>query len=76
MEAADTGSKRRHFASDNYSGICPEVWHALEEANCGHTPGYGEDPWTNRACKMIRDVFERNCEVFVSAPERRADLAR
>lgn len=64
MEAADTGSKRRHFASDNYSGICPEVWHALEEANCGHTPGYGEDPWTNHACKMIRDVFERDCEVF------------
>jgi threonine aldolase len=62
MEAA--GSKRRHFASDNYAGICPEVWHALEEANCGHTPGYGEDPWTHRARKMICDIFERDCAVF------------
>ncbi|HEY5704131.1 MAG TPA: low specificity L-threonine aldolase [Terrimicrobiaceae bacterium] len=64
MEAADTGSRRRHFASDNYSGICPEVWQALEEANFGHTPGYGEDPWTARARKMIQDLFERDCEVF------------
>ena len=63
MEAAD--STRRQFASDNYSGICPEVWQALEEANCGHTPGYGEDPWTHRARKLIRDVFERDCEVFL-----------
>jgi threonine aldolase len=62
MEAAD--SRRHHFASDNYSGICPEVWQALEEANCGHAPGYGEDPWTQRAREMIRDLFERDCEVF------------
>ena len=69
MEAAD--STRRQFASDNYSGICPEVWQALEEANCGHTPGYGEDPWTHRARKMIRDVFERDCEVSLSSAARR-----
>jgi len=24
---------RRHFASDNYAGICPEAWAALAEAN-------------------------------------------
>ena len=23
----------RQFASDNYAGICPEAWDALEEAN-------------------------------------------
>jgi threonine aldolase len=64
MGEADNGFTPRHFASDNYSGVCPEVWHALEEANCGHTPGYGEDPWTHRARRMICDLFERDCEVF------------
>jgi threonine aldolase len=27
------------FASDNYAGICPEAWNALERANTGHAPG-------------------------------------
>ena len=26
---------RRHFASDNYSGICPEAWSAMADANQG-----------------------------------------
>ena len=55
---------RRQFASDNYAGICPEAWRALEEANCGHAPGYGEDPWTARASDLIREVLETDCEVF------------
>ncbi len=56
--------RARHFASDNYSGICPEAWQALEEANDGHSPGYGDDEWTQRASDLIREVFETNCEVF------------
>jgi threonine aldolase len=55
---------RRHFASDNYAGICPEAWTALEEANHGHAVGYGDDPWTARAADLIREVFEMECEVF------------
>ncbi|HEY2953452.1 MAG TPA: low specificity L-threonine aldolase [Verrucomicrobiae bacterium] len=55
---------RRHFASDNYAGICPEAWAALAEANQGHAPGYGDDAWTARAADLIREVFETNCEVF------------
>ena len=54
----------RHFASDNNSGICPEAWAALEEANHGHASGYGEDKWTQKACRLIRDLFETDCEVF------------
>jgi threonine aldolase len=57
-------SPRRHFASDNYAGICPEAWAALAEANQGHAPGYGEDAWTQRAADLIREVFETHCEVF------------
>ncbi|MSU64185.1 MAG: low specificity L-threonine aldolase [Pedosphaera sp.] len=59
-----TPNLQRQFGSDNYSGICPEAWKALEEANKGHTPGYGDDPWTDRATNLIRDIFETNCEVF------------
>ena len=55
---------RRHFASDNYAGICPEAWAALAEANAGHVPGYGDDPWTARAADLLREVFETDCEVF------------
>lgn len=55
---------RRHFASDNYAGICPEAWAALEEANQGHAPGYGDDVWTQKATDLIREIFETHCEVF------------
>jgi threonine aldolase len=55
---------RRHFASDNNSGICPEAWAALAEANQGHVSGYGDDPWTERAADLIRGTFETHCEVF------------
>jgi threonine aldolase len=57
-------STRRQFASDNYSGICPEAFAAMAEANQGHEVSYGEDTWTAKAANLIRDVFETNCEVF------------
>lgn len=55
---------RRHFASDNYAGICPEAWAALAEANADHEVGYGDDTWTQRASDLLRDVFEKDCEVY------------
>ena len=57
-------SRARQFASDNYAGICPEVWEALEHANRDHCPGYGDDQWTARASDLIRETFETDCEVF------------
>ena len=54
----------RHFASDNYAGICPEAWLAMEEANGSHERSYGDDRWTEQAANLIRDVFETDCEVF------------
>jgi threonine aldolase len=56
--------KFRQFASDNYSGICPEAWAALAEANAGHEASYGNDHWTQRAADLIREIFETDCEVF------------
>jgi threonine aldolase len=55
---------RRHFASDNYAGICPEAFAAMVEANQGHEVSYGDDSWTEKAANLLRDVFETDCEVF------------
>ncbi|MFI4887443.1 MAG: threonine aldolase family protein [Burkholderiales bacterium] len=52
------------FASDNYAGICPEAWRALEAANTGHAPGYGADDWTRAAIEAVRRAFETDCDVF------------
>jgi len=55
---------RRQLASDNYAGICPEAWEAMQEANQGHVAAYGNDPWTQEAANLIREIFETHCEVF------------
>ncbi|WP_287028723.1 low specificity L-threonine aldolase [Pseudomonas sp. UBA6310] len=54
----------QQFASDNYSGICPEAWAAMAEANQGHARAYGDDDWTARAADHFRALFETDCEVF------------
>lgn len=54
----------QQFASDNYSGICPEAWAAMAEANHGHDRAYGDDQWTARAADHFRELFETDCEVF------------
>jgi threonine aldolase len=55
---------KQQFASDNYSGICPEAWAAMDAANHGHVSGYGDDPWTEAAANAFRELFETDCEVF------------
>jgi len=53
------------FASDNTSGICPEAWAALAEANTGRHASYGADDWTKQACDLIRKLFEKpDAEIF------------
>jgi threonine aldolase len=55
----------QQFASDNYAGICPEAWRAMDKANRGHVPAYGEDQWTQAASDAFRDLFEKSdAEVF------------
>lgn len=63
-DAVTAEGLRRQFASDNYAGICPEAWEAMAAANVGHAPSYGDDPWTERACNRIRELFETDCDVF------------
>lgn len=57
-------TRRRHFASDNYAGVHPEVMQALVEANAGHAPSYGHDEWTERAVSVFRQHFGPAARAF------------
>ena len=59
------GVDRYEFASDNTASICPEAFTALEAANIGAAPSYGDDRWTARVCDLVREIFETDCEVFL-----------
>ena len=47
----------RGFASDNYSGIHPEVLAAIAAANAGHQSSYGNDAYTARLQEVVRHHF-------------------
>ena len=48
---------RRGFASDNYSGVHPQVLAALADANEGHQSAYGNDDYTARLHEVVRGHF-------------------
>ena len=54
----------RGFASDNYSGVHPEVLDALVEANGGHQIAYGEDEYTARLQDVIVQHFGEGASVW------------
>jgi threonine aldolase len=58
----DTG--RRGFASDNYSGVHPEILAALAGANGGHQISYGEDDYTARLHEVMAGHFGPGTETF------------
>ena len=53
-----------NFASDNVTGVAPEIMAALAEANQGPAPAYGNDPWTTRLEALLEDVFECRVAAF------------
>lgn len=54
----------KSFASDNASGVHPEVMAALVAANEGDALAYGADPWTARVGERFRDLFGAPVEVL------------
>jgi threonine aldolase len=54
----------RGFASDNYSGIHPEVMTAIAAANDGHQVAYGEDVYSARLAEVFRAHFGEGVESF------------
>lgn len=54
----------RGFGSDNFSGVLPEVFQALEEAAYGHQHSYGEDVYSEKAIRDFKKIFGDNISVF------------
>lgn len=54
----------RGFASDNYSGIHPQVLAAIAAANGGHQVAYGEDQYTERLQEVFRGHFGEGVQAF------------
>lgn len=53
------------FASDNTSGIHPRLLSAILEANQGHVPSYGMDPWTEKFENSVRRTFGPQAKAFL-----------
>ena len=54
----------RGFASDNYSGIHPEILEAMTQANGAHQIAYGEDVYTARLKEVFVEQFGDGVEAF------------
>ena len=56
--------QRKSFGSDNHAGAHETVVRALTQANTADVPGYGADPWTERATAALRTAFGARGEVY------------
>ena len=59
-----TAPANHAFASDNTAGICPEALEAINNANGGRSPSYGDDVYSAEARRLFSEVFETACDVF------------
>jgi threonine aldolase len=57
---------KKGFASDNWSGVCPEIMTALSDVNKGHMWAYGEgeDVVSEAAFKKFEEHFGKDIAVF------------
>ncbi len=55
---------KRGFASDNNSGVHPAVMEEIMRVNRGHTVGYGDDPFTEKAKAMLREALGNDAEIY------------
>ena len=55
----------KSFASDNYAGAHPAVLEALAAANADHAPAYGNDLWTARVQRRLRDAFGEQARSYL-----------
>lgn len=57
---------KKSFASDNWSGVCPEIMQTLTEVNSGHNQAYGElnDPVNEAAIHQFKKHFGEDIAVF------------
>lgn len=51
------------FASDNNSGVHPNILEAISNANQGHQIGYGDDPYTVALKEKFAELFGQEIEM-------------
>ncbi len=56
--------QNKTLASDNYSGVHPEVMAALVNANQGHASSYGTDPMTYKTINLFKSFFGDTIDVY------------
>jgi threonine aldolase len=56
-----------NFASDNATGIAPDILAAIGRANQGAALAYGNDEWTHRVERGFAELFEHEVAVFLVA---------
>src|SRR5665648_752478 len=54
----------RGFASDNNSGVHPDVMEQIARVNRGHVVGYGGDRYTVQAIEMLREQLGNEAEIY------------
>ncbi|MCF8225055.1 MAG: low specificity L-threonine aldolase [Bacteroidales bacterium] len=54
----------RGFASDNNSGVHPEILSAIQKVNTGHEIAYGDDRYTQKVVLKMKKVFGDEAEIF------------
>lgn len=55
---------KKGFASDNNSGVHPNLMNAIISANTGHAIAYGDDELTFKAKSKIKELFGNDTESF------------
>ncbi len=55
---------KRGFASDNNSGVHPDILKAIENANVQHAIAYGGDPFTQKAEEKFKKIFGTESSVY------------
>lgn len=54
----------RMFKSDNNSGVHPKILESIISANTGHDNPYGYDKYSAEAKKKIRELFEKEVDIY------------
>jgi threonine aldolase len=55
---------KKSYASDNNSGVHPSIMQAIVDANTDQFVSYGDDPYTEKAIAMFREIFGPDISVF------------
>ena len=57
-------SNNKGFASDNHSGVHPDILKAIASVNTGYAIAYGDDEYTKHAIKKFKGHFGNNIDVY------------